>query len=319
MPIVSLVILFASVSVAVIAAAQVWWGYRSAMRLTNSSERHTTPEIASRYPQLLKDIRLSERPKVDAWLRQLPVAKQLQFLLTQAGITQRADQFLLLMLLTGILTSGALFLFGFSALLSIAGGFSAVALPVIFALRRKQRRNALLDQQLPDFLDSVARAMQAGNSFSGALSIVSKEAAEPIGSEFRRVFEEINFGSSVKDGLQSLSIRNVSEDVRYFVIAVLIHLQTGGSLTSLLLSLSNLIRDRQRLRKLGQVLSAEGRLSAWILTLLPFGTALVMYAVNPEFVTILWTDPAGYLLVQITASLMVIGIIWMRQIIHFRI
>ena len=319
MPIVSLVILFASVSVAVIAATQVWWGYRSAMRLTNSSERHTTPEIASRYPQLLKDIRLSERPKVDAWLRQLAIAKQLQFLLTQAGITQRADQFLLLMLLTGMLTSGALILFGFSALLSVAGGFGAVALPVIFALRRKQRRNALLDQQLPDFLDSVARAMQAGNSFSGALSIVSKEAAEPIGSEFRRVFEEINFGSSVKDGLQSLSIRNVSEDVRYFVIAVLIHLQTGGSLTSLLLSLSNLIRDRQRLRKLGQVLSAEGRLSAWILTLLPFGTALVMYAVNPEFVTILWTDPAGYLLVQITASLMVIGIIWMRQIIHFRI
>jgi tight adherence protein B len=310
MPIASLVILFASASVAVIAAAQVWWGYRSAMRLANPSERYPTPEKASRHPQLLKDLRLSERPTIDAWL---------QFLLTQAGITQRADQFLLLMLLSGILTTGVLLLFGFSDWLSAAGGFGAVALPVMFAIRRKRKRNDLLDQQLPDFLDSVARAMQAGNSFSGALSVVSKEAAEPIGSEFRRVFEEISFGSSVKDGLQSLSIRNASEDVRYFVIAVLIHLQTGGSLTSLLLGLSNLIRDRQRLRKLGQVLSAEGRLSAWILTLLPFGTALVMYAVNPEFVAVLWTDPAGYFLVQITVFLMIIGIVWMRKIIHFRI
>jgi len=319
MPIASLVILFASASVAVIAAAQVWWGYRSAMRLANPSERYPTPEKASRHPQLLKDLRLSERPTIDAWLQQLPIARQLQFLLTQAGITQRADQFLLLMLLSGILTTGVLLLFDFSAWLSAAGGFGAVALPVMFAIRRKRKRNDLLDQQLPDFLDSVARAMQAGNSFSGALSVVSKEAAEPIGSEFRRVFEEISFGSSVKDGLQSLSIRNASEDVRYFVIAVLIHLQTGGSLTSLLLGLSNLIRDRQRLRKLGQVLSAEGRLSAWILTLLPFGTALVMYAVNPEFVAVLWTDPAGYFLVQITVFLMIIGIVWMRKIIHFRI
>jgi tight adherence protein B len=319
MPIVSLLILFASVSVAVIAAAQVWWGYRSAMRLTNSSERYSTHEGMSRPPQLLKDLRLSERPRVDAWLQQLPIARQLQFLLTQARIIQRADQFLLLMLLAGILTTVVLILFGFSAWLSAAGGSGAVALPIVFALRRKRKRGAMLDQQLPDFLDSVARAMQAGNSFSGALSIVSKEAAEPIGSEFRRVFEEINFGSSVKDGLQSLSVRNASEDVRYFVIAVLIHLQTGGSLTSLLLSLSNLIRDRQRLRKLGQVLSAEGRLSAWILTLLPFGTALVMYAVNPDFISILWTDPAGYFLVQITALLLVIGIVWIRKTIDFRI
>ena len=319
MPIASLVILFISASVAVIAAAQVWWGYRSAMRLIDSSERHSAPERASRYPQLLKDLRLSERPKVDAWLQQLPMARQLQFLLTQAGITQRADQFLVLMLLAGIVTVGVLILFGFPAWLSAVGGLGAVALPVMFALQRKRKRTTLLDQQLPDFLDSVARAMQAGNSFSGALSVVSKEAAEPIGTEFRRVFEEINFGSSVKDGLQSLSIRNTSDDVRYFVIAVLIHLQTGGSLTSLLLGLSNLIRDRQRLRKLGRVLSAEGRLSAWILTLLPFGTALVMYAVNPEFFSVLWTDPAGYFLVQITAFLMIIGIVWMRKIVHFRI
>lgn len=319
MPIVSLVILFTSVSVAVIAATQAWWGYRSAMRLANLPERSSIQKKDSRHPQLLKDLRLSERPKVDAWLRQLPMARHLQFLLIQAGIAQRADQFLLLMLLSGVLTGGVLPLLGFPLPLSAAGGLGALALPVMFALHRKRKRNSLLDQQLPDFLDSVARAMQAGNSFSGALSVVSKEAAEPIGSEFRRVFEEINFGSSVKDGLQSLSVRNTSEDVRYFVIAVLIHLQTGGSLTSLLLGLSNLIRDRQRLRKLSQVLSAEGRLSAWILTLLPFGTALVMYAVNPEFVAVLWTDPAGFSLVQITVVLMIIGILWMRKIIHFRI
>ena len=316
---VTLLILFLSVSVTVFTTAQVWWGYRSAARQAYSLDVTANEKKTKNHSRLLRDLRLSERPQVDRWLQRIPMAGHLQFLLAQAGIHWMADQFLTLMVLVWILTTTVLVLLDLPVWLSGIGGLGAAALPVIVALQKKRRRLRLLDQQLPDFLDLVARAMQAGHSFSSALSVVSKEAVEPIGSEFRRVFEEINFGSSVKEGLQSLSMRSTSEDIRYFVIAVLVHLQTGGSLTSLLLGLSNLIRDRQRLRKLGQVLSAEGRLSAWILSVLPFGTALLMYVVNPEFVSVLWTHPTGYLLIQITLGLMIIGILWMRKIIHFRI
>jgi tight adherence protein B len=319
MPTTSLLILFVSVSVAVIAAAQVWTSYRIGLKPLKLSNRVVAQEQTARHPQLLRDLRLSERPKIDAWLQQLPIAARLQLLLTQAGLSHRADQFMMLMLLAGVLVVAVLALMNPPIWLLGLGGIGGAALPVAVALYRRQQRSRQLDQQLPDFLDSIARAMQAGNSFSGALAVVSKEAAEPIGTEFRRVFEEINFGRSVKEGLQSLSIRNTSDDVRYFVIAVLIHLQTGGSLTSLLLGLSTLIRDRQRLRKLGKVFSAEGRLSAWILALLPFGTGLVMFLVNPEFISILWTDPAGIFLLQIMFGLLAVGIIWMRKIIRFRI
>jgi tight adherence protein B len=316
---ITLLILFLSVSITVLTTAQVWWGYHSAAQQASLSDAAEKEKGSKNHSRLLRDLRLSERPQVDAWLQRLPMAGHLQFLLTQAGIHWMADQFLLMIILVWVLATTALTLLGLSVWLSGIGALGAAALPILVALRKKQSRIRLLDQQLPDFLDSVARAMQAGNSFSSALSVVSKEAVEPIGSEFRRVFEEIYFGSSVKEGLQSLSMRNTSEDIRYFVIAVLVHLQTGGSLTSLLLGLSSLIRDRQRLRKLGRVLSAEGRLSAWILTILPFGTALLMYTVNPEFVSVLWTHPTGYLLIQITLGLMIIGVLWMRKIIQFRI
>jgi tight adherence protein B len=319
MPITSLLILFASVSVAVIAAAQLWIAYRVEIPSPEPLNSVAAEEKVKRHPQLLRDLRLSERPKVDAWLQRLPIARHLQLLLTQSGLSCRTDQFIMLMLLAGALIAAVLGLLNLPIWLLGLGGIGGTALPVAVALYKRQKRSLLLDQQLPDFLDSVARAMQAGNSFSGALAVVSKEAAEPIGTEFRRVFEEINFGRSVKEGLQSLSIRNTSDDVRYFVIAVSIHLQTGGSLTSLLLGLSTLIRDRQRLRKLGKVFSAEGRLSAWILALLPFGTALVMFLVNPEFISILWTDPAGAFLLQIMLGLLIVGIIWMQKIIRFRI
>jgi tight adherence protein B len=319
MPITSLFILFIAVSVAVIAASQIWTSDRFGRQPLKPSDSVAAQEKMARHPQLLRDLRLSERPRIDAWLQQLPIAGRLQLLLTQAGVSYRADQFLMLMLLVGILVAAALALVSPPIWLLGLGGIGGAALPVAVAVYRRQQRSYLLDQQLPDFLDSIARAMQAGNSFSGALAVVSKEAAEPIGSEFRRVFEEINFGRSVKEGLQSLSIRNTSDDVRYFVIAVLIHLQTGGSLTSLLLNLSTLIRDRQRLRKLGQVFSAEGRLSAWILAVLPLGTGLVMFLVNPDFISILWIDPTGVLLLQVMLGLLVVGIIWMRKIIRFRI
>lgn len=319
MPIVSLWILFASVAVAVVAGFQLWRNYQLQVSRDDASAVAPTQEPPLERPKLLRDLRLSERPKVDAWLRTIPSVERLQLLLTQSGTHMMADQFLLLMALVGLLVFVPLMLLGLALWLSVMAGLGAAAVPVLIAVYKKRRRLTLFDQQLPDFLDSVARAMQAGNSFSGALSVVSRESPEPIGSELRRVFEEINFGSSVKEGLQSLALRVESDDVRYFVIAVLIHQQTGGSLTTLLLSLSSLIRDRQRLRKLGQVLSAEGRFSAWILTILPFATGMVMYAMNPEFVSILWTHPTGHFMVQVTLVLMVIGVFWMRKMIRFRI
>jgi tight adherence protein B len=161
--------------------------------------------------------------------------------------------------------------------------------------------------------------MQAGNSFVSALEVVSRDSSPPISRELRLVAEEVNFGRSVKEGLSALASRVDSVDIRYFMLAVLIHSQAGGNLSGLLLKLSSLIRERLKLRRMGQVLTAEGRLSGWILTLLPFVAAGAIFSVNPEFMSALWTNPGGILFIQVNIVLMVIGIFWMWRIVHVRI
>ncbi len=270
-------------------------------------------------PRLLRDMRLSEHARIDGILSRIPFMRQFQVLLRQSGVVARVDQYLMGCLTLALVTVAAALMLGSAFFGALLLGALAGFVPVLGLHVKKLKRLKRIDQQLPDFLDTVARAMQAGNAFSGAMASVAKESPEPIGSEFRLVSEEINFGSSVREGLAALAERVASEDVRTFVVAVQVHHQTGGSLTTLLLKLATLIRDRQRLRKLGHVLSAEGRLSAWILTILPFATALIMYAINKDFIAILWSTPIGLSLIQGGAILMVIGVVWMWRIIQFRI
>ncbi len=275
--------------------------------------------LAGAEVQLLRDRRLSHYREIDRFLRRFRPSLSLQLLIAQSGVRAMTDTVIALSVAGGIfmfLISVFLRLPGILSLLFAVGG---LLLPIAYLIYKKYQRLALIEAELPNALDSIARAMQAGNSFSGALAVVGRDTPDPLGSEIRLVSEEINFGSSTREGLMALGERVASLDVRYFVVAVLVHAQTGGNLTELLKSLSSLIRDRHRLRRLGSALSAEGRLSAWILLLMPFATAGMIYAVNPDFMSILWTDPAGMIAVQAMIVLMIIGATWIWRIVHFRI
>ncbi len=268
---------------------------------------------------LLRDRRLSRTRFVDKQLRRWSLPKRVQLAIAQAGMSIMTDTWLAFCAGSALATIAAAFLVGLPAYISVLLGFGGFFLPDLFLSFKKRQRRSQIESQLPDALDSIARAMQAGNSFSGALVAVGRDTLEPLGGELRLVSEEINFGSSTRDGLLAMADRLDSMDVRYFVIAVLIHAQTGGNLTDLLKSLSALIRDRQRLRKLGRALSAEGRLSAWILILMPFVTAGLIHFVNPEFMGLLWTHPAGLVAVQVMLLLMLVGAGWMWRIVHFKV
>jgi len=165
----------------------------------------------------------------------------------------------------------------------------------------------------------MARAMKAGHAFPSALQMVGSEMPDPIAFEFKIVFDEINYGISTQEALVNLTSRVPSTDLSYFVIAVLIQRETGGNLAELLGNISALIRARLKLLGTVRVLSAEGRLSAWILTLLPFGLGFVLQLMNPKFLSVLWTDPVGIKMVGVAASLMVVGIFAMWRIIKIRV
>ncbi|MGH8809370.1 MAG: type II secretion system F family protein, partial [Noviherbaspirillum sp.] len=131
--------------------------------------------------------------------------------------------------------------------------------------------------------------------------------------------DEVNFGVSMQEALNNLSGRVPGTDVGFFVVAVLIQRETGGNLTELLGNISRIVRERLKLTGQIRVFSAEGRLSAWILGILPFGLAALLQTINPKFMSLLWTDPLGQKMLAVVGVLMVIGIFWMRKIVRVRV
>jgi len=268
---------------------------------------------------LVKQRVLAQSPGIASFLQKFPRINQIDKVLLQSGLNYSVARFLGVCLI--LATAGFLvaMLFGLNFKVAVVIAAVLACLPFLYMLSAKQKRIATIEQQLPSSLDLMGRAMVAGHAFPSALQMVGTEMPEPIASEFRIVFDEINYGIPTSEALMNLIQRVPSTDVSYFVIAVLIQRETGGNLAELLGNISELIRARLKLLGTVRVLSAEGRLSAWILTLLPFVLGAVLQLVNPEFVSVLWTDPNGLRMVVIALILMVFGIFVMWRIIKIRV
>ncbi len=211
---------------------------------------------------------------------------------------------------------------GLVAGVPLAGAVAGLALAVLPWWRVAQARANRLrrfDAQFAEALDLIGRALRAGHALPGAVRLCGEEMAEPIGREFRLLSDEINYGMPVNDALQNLARRMPIPDVSYFVVAVLIQRETGGNLAEVLDRTSALVRQRLRLRGQVRVLSSEGRLSATILTLLPFGIAGALNLVSPDFMALLWTDPAGQQAVGIALGMMAVGAVWVRRVVRIRV
>ena len=196
---------------------------------------------------------------------------------------------------------------------------AAGGLPVLIVLGRRRQRLARLHAQLPDAVDLMARAMRAGHALPAALQMVGEEAAEPLAGEFRIAHEEINLGLGLDEALRNLAARVPSDDLRFLVIAVLLQRETGGNLAEVLSRIATLVRSRFRLLGKVRVLAAEGKLSAWILALMPLVVGAALNLLNPAFMRPLWTDPLGVTLLQGCLGLVALGIVWMRHVVQIRV
>ena len=268
---------------------------------------------------LLKKRLLSDAPAIERLLLAVPRLHLLDRLLVQSGSSINVATLLGLALAFVLAGAGGAFFLSLPAWIVVAAAAGGACLPFAYIVRLRQQRIDAIEAQLPDALDLVARAMQAGHAFSSALQMVGTEGPHPIAEEFRTTFDEVNFGVSVQDALFNLATRVRSPDLRYFVVAVLVQRETGGNLAELLTGIAALIRERMKLKGTVRVLSAEGRLSAWILSLLPFVLAAVISVLNPRFVALLWTDPAGIRMAAGALVLMVLGIFWLWRTISVRI
>lgn len=269
--------------------------------------------------KLIKQRLLAESPALQSVLLNIPRIHELDRMLLRSGLQMNVATYL------GFVLIAAAFMFVLAMLIGVSNFVVAgitifgALLPWIYVKRATVKRKDAIEEQLPDALDLMARAMMAGHAFPSALKMVGDEMPEPISGEFRIAFDEVNYGISVHDALTNLIERVNSTDMSYFVISVLLQRETGGNLAELLGNLSKLIRERLKLLGAVRVLSAEGRLSAQILTALPFVVAMVVNLVNPEFMKVLWTDPTGLQLVGGALLLMLMGYYWMRRIIKIRV
>ncbi len=268
---------------------------------------------------LVKQRLLAKTKGMERVLLKVPRIHQLDRLLVQAGLGLSVASFISVTLLAIVCGFVLAWLVNFPSLVVIIISLAAGFIPLVYAQAAKHKRMRVIEQQLPDALDFMARAMLAGHAFPSALQMVGTEMPEPIAAEFRIVFDEINYGISTQEALGNLAIRVPSTDLRYFVIAVLIQRETGGNLAELLGNISNLVRARLKLLGTVRVLSAEGKMSGWVLTLLPFALGTVLQIVNPNFLNVLWTDPLGIKMAGFALIMMLIGIVVMWRITKIRV
>ena len=317
-----LLLVFIAVLLLLEGAYLLWKSYKGpkAKKIETRLRALSASRDNSQQTQLLKRRMLSEVPAIERFLLSIAKAQRLDKFILQAGLDWTVSRLLLTCAAFGVIVFMIMFYAAHQSLL-LSGLVGAVfaAAPLLYVSYQRSGRMGRFERQLPEALDLITRALRSGHAFSSALQMVGEEMAEPIAGEFRIVHDEVNFGVALQQALTNLSERVPLTDLRYFIVSVLIQRESGGNLTEVLGNLSRLIRERLKLMAKVKVLSSEGRLSAWILGIMPFALAGVMYLVNPEFMSPLWKDPIGISIVKYMLILMAVGVFVLTRIVKIRV
>jgi tight adherence protein B len=191
--------------------------------------------------------------------------------------------------------------------------------PILVLMRKRTKRLSRFEEQFPEALDLLSRAIRAGHAFTTAMGMVADEAPDPIGPEFKKTFEEQNFGIPLKDALMNLGDRVPIIDVRFFVTAVLIQRETGGNLSEILDNLSHVVRERFKILRQVRVYTAHGRMTGYVLMALPAGLAITLSFINPDHVNLLFEEQMGRMMILATIILQVMGYVWIRQVVKIEV
>ncbi|HAT32293.1 MAG TPA: pilus assembly protein TadB [Janthinobacterium sp.] len=316
------VVLVFSACILMVEGAWLWWSGtrgRGARRIAHRLDMMTVRGEGAEKVSILKQRRYSASAAVERVLLRLPKVAQLDRLLLRAGWTCTVGQFLARSAPSAVLGLMPAALLEMPAAVALGLAALGFALPYLLLLRAGAARMRKIEGQLAETADFLARALRSGHSFSNVLQMVGSELAEPISGEFRMTYEEVNYGVPMNDALHNLAARVPLTDLRYLVIAVLIQRESGGNLAEVLNSIARIIRERHKLLGQVRVMAAEGKMSAWILGLLPMVTGLVMTVVNPAYIGILWTDPMGIRLLWYAGGMVLGGVLWMRSVIRIRV
>jgi tight adherence protein B len=315
------------IGVGIVAFMLAWFLLGTAARQKQDRDRETRMRAVIQPGQRTGAATSASTPQTGGWIpdnvskfgtrfaESRGFSERLDAELEAAGVSLRSGEFVVASavacLVFGVL--GAALLRSWILALVLAG--VGAAFPTVLLRSALSKRADRLREQLPDVLTIMASSLRAGHSFLQSLDTVAKEIAPPAAAEFQRVVAEIRLGRPAEDALESLAERVGSPDFQWAVLAVNIQREVGGNLAEILDTVADTLRERAMLRRQIKVLTAEGRLSAWVLGLLPFGIALYMFAVNPSYIGLLFHSTYGIIMLIVAGCLLVAGVLWMKKIV----
>ncbi|WP_066553632.1 type II secretion system F family protein [Croceicoccus bisphenolivorans] len=244
----------------------------------------------------------------------LPInASQIMFVMMGAFVLVMA------LILLGIGGAGLAFSAGIFVLALVIALCAAVFLPLMVISSIAQRRRKRVEEQFPVALDVFVRALRAGHPIASAIELLTTEMEDPIGSEFGIVADEVAYGAELTDALSAMAERWDLEDIRMFVVSLAVQNETGGNLAEILQNLSEVIRARASLYMKVRALSSEGRMTGWMLTILPIATFLGLFSVNPEFYLSVAGESMFIIGFICLLALYAIGFFWIRSLVNLKV
>jgi tight adherence protein B len=258
-----------------------------------------------------------------SWLRPLiarvPQFRDAEFLLQRAGLSWTVQTLLLMSVGMAIAVGLMVLIASRSMAIALVATAAGAMGPNLYVRRRRARRLNAFEELLPEAIDLIGRAIRAGHPLSAGFKMAADDGAEPVAGEFRRVFEEQRFGLPLQDSLLGMADRVNLVDVRILVTAILIHREVGGNLAEILDNLAEVVRSRFTIRRQLRVYTAQGRMTGYLLAVLPIALFTILYIMNPSYMSILFTDQTGRTLVTIAVFLQCTGFLWIRKIIKIEI
>ena len=194
-----------------------------------------------------------------------------------------------------------------------------LVLPIVFLMRKRTVRIRKFEEMFPEALDLLSRAVKAGHAFQTAMNMAAEELPDPVGPEFRKTFDQQNFGLPLREALNAMADRIPLIDVKFFVTAVLIQRETGGNLSEILDNLSHVVRERFKVLRQVRVHTAHGRFTGWVLLALPASLAVVMAYINPDHMQLLFDERMGRQMLMAAVVMQTIGYFWIQKVIKIEV
>jgi tight adherence protein B len=311
---------FAAVAFGTIAIIFLWEGIRTARRHSEVMQRlqDAREEGEDSVRSLFRTDETGARGALAALAASGPF-KDIALELRRAGIQWSPISFVVLMAGNAMAFAVVPWIVTRSALFALVSGVVGGLIPVLYLKHRRKRRISQFEEQFPEAIDLMGRAIRAGHPLSAGIRMVSEETKDPIAGEFRQIFEEQRFGLPFEEALLGMADRNELGDVRIFVTALLVQREVGGNLAEILDKISHTIRARFTIRRQLRVFTAQGRLSGYVLGAMPIVVGLGLYALNPEYIALLFTETIGRFLLIGALTMQIIGYLWIRKIVNIEI